>query len=326
MKTNILWASAADLPRNWPLYEHSHNFYHLFYFIDGNGIFMLNGEKYQISPGFCVIAGPGIRHGIPADLHSETKDLEVKFQIFDPELEKVVNNWNPAIVENPAFIEQMLRNIVYYMIKQGRESLEVLDLIMTTLLLSLPLLPHVAEINISKFIDTSPYNELARKVFSYIEAHQFENFSLDEMASSIGHNKNYVCSAFKKATGITVIDYLNHIRIRNAAFCLYYHDIPISHVAEHVGFSSLAYFSKVFKKLTGISPRQFTSLFTLSNSNLYQFDNPYSRYFDENIGVRNLPLDISIANLRSLGYIADGTLPLDENYNHPQPFIDMTSQ
>ena len=52
-------------------------------------------------------------------------------------------------------------------------------------------------------------------------------------------------------------EYLNHIRLQQAAFQLQYTDNTILSVCNNVGFSSVSYFNKLFKQTYGISPKAF---------------------------------------------------------------------
>ncbi|MBQ8233914.1 MAG: helix-turn-helix transcriptional regulator, partial [Lachnospiraceae bacterium] len=63
---------------------------------------------------------------------------------------------------------------------------------------------------------------------------------------------------FKKAMGVTAIEYLNHYRVSKAIILLMNDsDLSIENISEQVGFESAAYFRRVFKKVTGKSPREY---------------------------------------------------------------------
>jgi transcriptional regulator GlxA family with amidase domain len=59
------------------------------------------------------------------------------------------------------------------------------------------------------------------------------------------------------ATGFTVIEYLNYVRIRETKTLLTETDWPITRVAEKTGFDSIAHFGRVFKGITGRAPLQY---------------------------------------------------------------------
>ena len=69
--------------------------------------------------------------------------------------------------------------------------------------------------------------------------------------------KIYFCRLFKKGTGKSYIDYLNYVRVSTAEELLRTTDLSISIIMEKTGFTSLSYFTKVFKNQNGISPSSY---------------------------------------------------------------------
>ncbi|MGI6110027.1 MAG: AraC family transcriptional regulator [Eubacteriaceae bacterium] len=81
--------------------------------------------------------------------------------------------------------------------------------------------------------------------------------TIEEIADYIGINRSYLFEVFKDASGNSPKEYLTQFRISQASILLLDSDLPISNIAASVGFEDSFYFSKVFKKLTGHSPRSF---------------------------------------------------------------------
>lgn len=81
-----------------------------------------------------------------------------------------------------------------------------------------------------------------------------ENFSLDKIASKLSYSKSYLCRQFKKETGSTIINYFYTIKIEEAKKLLFNDNYTIAEVSDKLGFDSVQYFSKVFKKYCGLSP------------------------------------------------------------------------
>ena len=106
-------------------------------------------------------------------------------------------------------------------------------------------------------LDLSP---AVRGAISYVEKHYAEKMSLDDVAEHIFINRSYFCQLFKREMGLTFGDFLEHIRIEKAKLFLSSTNLPISNVAEQAGFSSQAYFTKIFKNSTGISPLRYRKL------------------------------------------------------------------
>jgi AraC-like DNA-binding protein len=87
--------------------------------------------------------------------------------------------------------------------------------------------------------------------------HNFDsNLDLDTITSAVSANKAHLCRAFKRDTGLTVMDYLARVRI-DAGKRLLLTSLKVSAIAQLVGYDDPYYFSRVFKKLTGLSPSEF---------------------------------------------------------------------
>lgn len=81
-----------------------------------------------------------------------------------------------------------------------------------------------------------------------------KNFSGDSLAHACSLNRDYFCRVFKKAMGKTPIEYQNECRIRMADLLLKQGNMTIKEIAQNVGFEDVSYFSRVYKKIKGISP------------------------------------------------------------------------
>jgi len=98
---------------------------------------------------------------------------------------------------------------------------------------------------------------LIRKSVHYINQRYNTNLTLDEVASFIGLNPTYFSILFKKEIGLNFSLYINKLRIEQAKHLLKTSGMPLVAIADETGFESQSYFSKVFKKLTGTTPKQF---------------------------------------------------------------------
>ncbi len=98
-----------------------------------------------------------------------------------------------------------------------------------------------------------------RKIKDYIEHNYQKRITIPFLADYLSITPEYASSVFRRETGETIIAYLNRKRIRVAKDLLQNRSISIQYVAEQVGIPDDAYFSRLFKKEEGISPREYRS-------------------------------------------------------------------
>lgn len=111
----------------------------------------------------------------------------------------------------------------------------------------------------------SPYSQkyttLIQNSLNVIHNSFTEKISLSDVAAEIHVNPTYLSRKFQQEVGVAFSEYLNHCRIKKAkAFLLDHPNWSIQEVAENSGFSSQNYFSTLFKKVEGLSPKEFREM------------------------------------------------------------------
>jgi AraC-like DNA-binding protein len=91
----------------------------------------------------------------------------------------------------------------------------------------------------------------------YIKTHLHERISIEDLCKKSCMSRQHFFRCFKQELGITPIEFINQEKVKRAKELLAYSNLSISEVCFQVGFSSVAYFDRVFKHLVGKSPRQF---------------------------------------------------------------------
>lgn len=103
----------------------------------------------------------------------------------------------------------------------------------------------------------TPHIEQIKTILDYIENNFASELSLSDMAKRINLNANYFCRIFRSLLHQSPMDYVNFYRIEQASYLLESTDLPITEIGLECGFSESSYFTKVFKKYKGVSPRQY---------------------------------------------------------------------
>jgi transcriptional regulator GlxA family with amidase domain len=96
-----------------------------------------------------------------------------------------------------------------------------------------------------------------KKLFEHINAHPAEKLSINSAARLAGMNVPRFMKTFKQVAGMTLVAYLNHVRLANAARLLRETNRLIAEIAADAGFADQSYFDKRFKRSFGQTPNEF---------------------------------------------------------------------
>lgn len=97
-----------------------------------------------------------------------------------------------------------------------------------------------------------------RSIILWTEENYTNKISLNDVSSFLGYSTNYFSKKFKKLTGITYLTYLNHLRIQKACGFLK-RGYSVSQTCDVCGFDDMSYFVQLFKKITGTTPKKYSS-------------------------------------------------------------------
>lgn len=111
--------------------------------------------------------------------------------------------------------------------------------------------------NLVKEYNLQDYSLPIRRVLTYISSDLTADLSLKSLAEQLSVNSSYLSSLFKKEMGISLTEYVNTARITHAQILLYTTDQPIKNIALQCGISDMYYFSRMFKRITGVTPKVY---------------------------------------------------------------------
>lgn len=102
-----------------------------------------------------------------------------------------------------------------------------------------------------------PEGGVVSRALAYISQHLGEHFDLDQMAAALYVSKCYLCRAFHRSVGMTVMEYVNHRRLARAKQLLLTTEKTISQIADEAGFSGFSYFCSCFRRVEGVTPSAY---------------------------------------------------------------------
>lgn len=245
-------------------YAHSHNYYEIFYLRTGSCIYFLNDQLYHLSSGDIFIVYPGDAHYtqyeglVPCEriiVSFEPSMISAEYWETHAELAHSLSHSGKVILsrQGKAQMENLLMRMIEEDSIKSTYSPEFLYLETLTLLLIL----QRDGIFIYEQMKPQSISSDIEDVLRYIAFNYALPLSLEEVAAQINLTPTYFSHKFKKVTGTTFKEYLNYIRIRNSCQQLLTTDDSITEIAINCGFNSSNYFKDCFRRICGISPREF---------------------------------------------------------------------
>lgn len=219
--------------------SHTHDFHQLVLPVVGSISIVSERFSGLVSRGDCIIIKRGERHDfqapeaarfIVADCHSLPQN------ILQSDLAKI--SLNAPILAFIHFVEIQLAH-------QVNQPLESLTFELFSQLLSQQPCAMRTDKRIEIVID---------KVSTHLE----QNFSLAELASLACLSVTQFKKVFKDSMGSSTSTYINHLRMQKAKALLTHTDLPVSLVAEKIGYATSSAFCRKFKAYYGLSPKNFT--------------------------------------------------------------------
>lgn len=110
--------------------------------------------------------------------------------------------------------------------------------------------------------DTKLYPEsspLVHKIVKTINDHLYEKITPTDISINLHMDLSYLCRHFKQETGKTISQYINEIKLKESKRLIRDTDLTLAQIAMQLGFSSQSYFHYVFKKVTGMTPREYSN-------------------------------------------------------------------
>ena len=247
---------------------HYHEHYELYYFVEGDADYMVEGKEYHLTPHSLLLLSPYSFHGVRVNSNAPYTRYYIYFspEIFPPEQRDLLLSAFPGNKKNSpqeVFYEhtesyQLLTYLEHLAaVQQQPEELlsQYFDIYTSALLARINLMSQA--LHPSPVTNKAPEN--IRKVLKYLNEHLTDNITLDELAGRFYISKHYLNRAFKKATGTTVIDYLISKRTIRARQ-LMHNGLNATDACMQCGFSDYSVFYRAYKKTFGHSPSKDTKI------------------------------------------------------------------
>ena len=269
----LLWVYSSRMTPGRTVKPHSHDdYFQMLSVVDGELIFCLENKEYTLYPGCTAIIPKGYSHSHRVDSDTPAFYYELKFTVLNQSLSHSL-----SLIENPVFCDSfsadLVRRIADEYLKGRAMKQDAAAAMLLALLYHMNTDVRLEGADKPSIIDTTGFTPLSKKVVELLTERYAEDLTLDDISEGVKTTKNYLCNAFKRNTGVTIIDCLNMIRIRKAAELIVYSDMP--QVAQLCGYVSPSHFNRVFMRYVGIPPGQCRRAFSfdviMKNENYGRF-------------------------------------------------------
>jgi AraC-like DNA-binding protein/mannose-6-phosphate isomerase-like protein (cupin superfamily) len=228
----------------WNFQRHSHPYFELIFFIDGKARIDAGDESVDISLFDVVVYPPGLPHQEHLDMGSRQEIICIWADLGPcPSFDHAIK------LKDLRGTMRELFEIIYLEFTGNRAMAgDVIASCLKTLFLLIR----------QSYCETPRENDSqVERCLSYIHEHFTGNFGIETLAQTISVSPSYLFRIFKRRMRVTPMHYRNLVRIDKARLLLLDRRFTVEEIAEHVGFEDGRYFSRTFKKETGLSPSEF---------------------------------------------------------------------
>lgn len=224
---------------------HYHSSYELYYLEAGSREYFVEDKFFSVSAGDFILIGPSKFHRTGGAYSLRT--------IVGFTYDFLAETYTPSAIKN------LLRCFDQTLISPSENMQDEFKSLLKSLAECTNKTDFAIDLSIllrklSKCTPDNSYDERISNIIKYINKHFPEIHSIEQIAEQMHVSKHHLCRVFKSSMGITLIDYLNNIRVKNACNFLESSDKDILEISQLCGFHSSAYFSNVFRRITGDSP------------------------------------------------------------------------
>lgn len=229
------------------------NRYVLAYCRGGEAVYHIRGQRLPVGEGDLLFLPKGLVRSAYADPDNPWSFCSVSFDIRfrNEETSRLFERFDPIIrsphlYRMPALFSELLQ---VWTGKRSGFTVKCKSILMDILYILIKERDRVS-------YGTVHYNAIERTA-DLILTNYKRHFSIDELAAHASLSPSHFRLLFKQITGMTAVQYLNHIRISKAKDLLVSGECNVTEAALAVGFQDIYYFSRLFKKLTGESPSHY---------------------------------------------------------------------
>ncbi|MDF2877451.1 MAG: AraC family transcriptional regulator [Clostridia bacterium] len=253
---------------------HMHKKYEVYYLTEGTRKYFIDDSIYLVNAGNLVLIDADAVHktaNMGEVPHSRivinfSKNFIEDFSAHIKELDltsifKTKFTVLPLSFKYKLIIENILNRLVEVGSKDPEANRVLLEVLLCELLIMIK--EYIQTLEDKEYESHQIINPKVDKILKYISLNYSEPLTLTSIAEQFYISPFYLSKIFKKSTNLSIVEYINSLRIREAKELLEKSQTKIADIAEKVGFSSSSHFSRTFKLVTGLSPQQYKKYYSI---------------------------------------------------------------
>ena len=240
-------------------YAHYHDKHELYYLAKGQAKYFVGNDIFMLEPGDMIFVPKGVVHR--AD-YGESENVERVLFFFDDKIFDEENSEYISYLKENKYVrisqenQYELKNIFLGIEKETEREQsgyrKMQKLYFDQLLILISRYSHKG-----RGTHLSESYIVVQNAAKYISENYNEDLRLENLAEKYYMSPWHFSRLFKSVTGMGLNEYINIARIRAAEQLLSKTDLPITAVAAKCGFNDSNYFSNVFKRIKGITPKKY---------------------------------------------------------------------
>ena len=240
---------------NHTMSRNKHDDYLIIYCLDGEGKLTVNKQIHIVKAGDIICLPKGVAHAYKA---SETTPWTIYWVHFSGDksedfIDYLAINSNNYVF--PLGIHSRLTSDFESLLECRQYSYNINAFVHTASLLR-QILTHIAQLQpLAK--QQAAHNFDLERVHSLMQARVHEQLELEALAEAVSLSKFHFIKKYKELTGTTPINHFIHLKVERACHLLDVTTKSINEISFAVGYEDAYYFSRIFKKIMGISPSQY---------------------------------------------------------------------
>ncbi len=250
-----------------------HDFWEIVFCVK-NGIYCTtNGKKVYLKSGEAIFHKPNVFHSLFADGENPSNVIIISFDSKSSAM---------RFFENKVFLlSEFEQKLFFDIMEEGKKTFDIpfsdpeikkMNLLSEPTLGGRQLIKNYLEVLLINVIrnrtetengnniflsERELDNRMVKSVIEFLSQNVYNKISIDDVIKQINYSRALMFREFKKETRKSVIEYYNILKINKAKELLLKEKKTVKEVAEILCFDTPNYFSKVFKKTEGVSPKQY---------------------------------------------------------------------